>query len=393
VTAPPLAVAAAPPPARLPGKAALPPISRTPALVAGVTVVAPAARTGSFPATEMSSPVVQAASAAHTIAARAANPMVANIDTSPDARKPAAVAESSWPNPVQESGTAKRGIFMVAAPSPVSRVVPVGSGQPTGRAVTATTDAVLAPPRSRSTEGRLVYAVGDIHGHLDLLEALLLEIIRDALAAGPAIKPMLIFVGDYVDRGLGSAGVIDLILAVRSRDVFEVRALKGNHEEALLRFLVDAEFGETWVQFGGAETLVSYGVEAPAEGADPGAWQAVRDRLLEVIPREHLEFFNTLELLVGVGDYAFAHAGINPASPLDRQVEHDLLWIRDEFLTSRRGTPTIVVHGHTPAPEPEILPHRLGIDTGAYATGVLTAVRLQDGSQSVIQVRTDAPGA
>jgi len=250
-------------------------------------------------------------------------------------------------------------------------------------------DPVPAP--ALSTEGRLIYAVGDVHGNLELLEALVLEITRDALASAPEVRPMLIFVGDYLDRGPASAGVIDLILTLRKSSVFELRLLKGNHEEAMLTFLVDPLFGRTWSQFGGGETLRSYGVAPPTDEADPDAWKAAQQSLLAVLPPEHLELLNALELLIVVGDYAFAHAGIYPHAGLDAQVERDLLWIRGEFLTSGLEHGKVVVHGHSPTAEPEILPNRLGIDTGVYASGALTAVRLHDGSQRIIQVRADQP--
>jgi serine/threonine protein phosphatase 1 len=257
--------------------------------------------------------------------------------------------------------------------------------------LTRTPYLVSTPPPSRSTQGRLIYAVGDVHGNLDLLEALVAEIAKDALVTNPDTRPILIFVGDYLDRGAASAGVIDLVLALRRRPAFEVRTLKGNHEEAMLTFLEDARFGPTWVQFGGAETLASYGVAPPGPRADAEAWEEVRKAFAAAVPREHLEFLESLELLIVIGDYAFAHAGIDPRSALDQQTERNLLWIRDEFLSSRLRHGKIVVHGHSAAMQPEVLPYRVGIDTGAYASGVLTALRLEGDSQKLIQVHAE-PG-
>jgi serine/threonine protein phosphatase 1 len=245
----------------------------------------------------------------------------------------------------------------------------------------------------RSTEGRLVYAVGDIHGYADLLGALLAEIGRDAIASRPQSRPLLIFVGDYVDRGPASAQVLDLILTVSRASAFELRTLKGNHEEAMLKFLEEPNFGPTWVQFGGGATLASYGIDAPLTDPDGTAWQAARDAFARALPPAHLEFLRSLELLVRVGDYVFVHAGVDPNEPLERQLEHDLLWIRGAFLDAKGLGECVVVHGHTPAEQPQFLPHRIGIDTGSYATGLLTALRLMDDSRSLIQAQAERPTA
>lgn len=252
---------------------------------------------------------------------------------------------------------------------------------------------IAQEPPTRSTDGRLIYAVGDIHGNADLLEALLAEIARDALETRPASRPLLIFIGDYIDRGEASARVLDLVVAVSQASAFEVRALKGNHEEAMLKFLDDPAFGDTWVQFGGGQTLASYGVQPPLTDPDGRAWAAARDALEKALPRAHLEFLQNLELLVRVGDYAFVHAGLNPKESVDRQVEHDVLWIRGQFLTSEGDADYIVVHGHTPAEKAQFLPHRIGIDTGVYLTGRLTALRLLDDSRSLIQAQAEASAA
>jgi serine/threonine protein phosphatase 1 len=258
------------------------------------------------------------------------------------------------------------------------------------RAVGSVTELQTATPvRPRSTEGRLVYAVGDVHGNLDLLQALLAEIARDALASQPTWRPLLIFVGDYIDRGPASAGVLDAILSLKRSSAFEVRALKGNHEEAMLKFLEDSSFGPTWVRFGGADTLASYGVAPPGLDLDGSGWAATQAALDEALSPAHREFLETLELMVRVGDYAFVHAGVDPEESLERQVEHDVLWIRGEFLTSKLPRDGVVVHGHTPSDQPQVLANRIGIDTGAYATGLLTALRLLDGDQSLILAQAE----
>jgi serine/threonine protein phosphatase 1 len=247
------------------------------------------------------------------------------------------------------------------------------------------------PEPPPSTGGRLVYAVGDVHGRLDVLGPLLRDIAEDALAARPPEPPMLVFLGDYVDRGADSRGVVDLILQMKAYPRFEVVALKGNHEEALLQFLDQPAFGSTWLDHGGAATLASYGIQPPATRTDPDAWASVRDEFDKALPQAHREFYTTLELMRVVGDYAFVHAGVRPGVALDQQAERDLLWIRQEFLQDRGPFGKVIVHGHTPSEEPQLMTHRLGVDTGAYATGVLTAVRLHDEDQRLMQARAKRP--
>jgi serine/threonine protein phosphatase 1 len=247
-----------------------------------------------------------------------------------------------------------------------------------------------APP---STGGRRVYAVGDIHGRHDLLEGLLREIARDVGANPPDAQPILIFLGDYVDRGPGSREVVETILALRQRSGFEVRALKGNHEEALLRFLDEPTFGSTWAEHGGNATLASYGVQPPATRTDPEAWAVAREAFAATLPGAHKTFYDELGLITEVGDYAFVHAGVRPGVGLAHQTERDLLWIRGEFLQASGPFGKVIVHGHTPMEEPQMTPHRLGLDTGAYATGVLTAARLDDGGQKIIQARVSRVAA
>ena len=236
-----------------------------------------------------------------------------------------------------------------------------------------------------STGERLVYAVGDVHGRLDLLEDLLPKIAADARASRPTHKPVLVFLGDYVDRGPGSRGVIDCLIKLAEMPNIEVRVLKGNHEQAMLSFLDDPDFGPTWVQNGGAATLASYGVATPQTRLPAQLWDEARQAFAEALPPEHLHFLRGLELYAEYGDYVFVHAGLRPGIPIERQSEQDLLWIRYEFLEERRPFPKVVVHGHTPEPEPHLGPIRLGLDTGAYATGVLTCARLSGTDRAIIQ--------
>ncbi len=231
--------------------------------------------------------------------------------------------------------------------------------------------------------------MGDVHGRLDALQPLIRAIADDLEAAPPAAPALLVFLGDYVDRGPESRGVVDLVLKMRDAAGLEVRTLKGNHEEALLQFLDQPAFGATWMEHGGGPTLVSYGVQPPATRTDTEAWARVRDDLDRRLPPEHRAFYQGLELIVDVGDYAFVHAGVRPGVPWDQQAERDLLWIRQEFLQEKGPFGKVIVHGHTPMEEAQLLPHRLGVDTGCYATGVLTAVRLDGEDQRLIQVKAE----
>jgi serine/threonine protein phosphatase 1 len=249
-----------------------------------------------------------------------------------------------------------------------------------------------APAAPPSTGGRLIYAIGDVHGRLDVLVPLLRDIGQDVLAVQPAERPLLVFLGDYVDRGPASREVVDTVLGLEADGAFEVVAIKGNHEEALLQFLEDPAFGATWLDFGGGATLASYGVQPPAGRTDAEALEQARTALDAALPAAHRDFYRRLELIHVAGDYAFVHAGVRPGVALEDQAERDLLWIRQEFLNDRGPFGKVIVHGHTPIDEPQLTPHRLGIDTGAYATGVLTAVKLHGETQRVMQARVKRGG-
>ncbi|MGH6965537.1 MAG: metallophosphoesterase family protein [Phenylobacterium sp.] len=243
-----------------------------------------------------------------------------------------------------------------------------------------------APP---TTGGRLVYAVGDIHGHLDALRPLI-GMLRDERAfSRPAERPLLVFLGDYVDRGPDSRGVIEAILALEAAGDFEVVALKGNHEDALLRFLSDADFGAGWIGNWGETTLRSYGVALPAPGQEAAESARVQAELRAAMPEAHRAFLDRLAMSLSVGDYLFVHAGVRPGVALAAQDDQDLMWIRYDFLESDADFGKVVVHGHTPADRPELRRNRIGIDTGVYYSGVLTAVRLEGTDQRIIQAQAE----
>lgn len=229
-----------------------------------------------------------------------------------------------------------------------------------------------ASKRALLPEGVRVYAVGDIHGCVTELDQLMDLIKRDRENWNG--KAHLVFVGDYVDRGPDSKGVVDRMLA--PPDGFEISYLRGNHDQTLLDFLDDPSVFRVWREFGGRETLVSYGV-TPPRFEEMSDFQEARDRFRAALPDEHLAFFERLPLFARIGGYFFAHAGVRPGIGLDRQNTEDLLWIRDEFLMSPEDFGMVVVHGHTPTSTPVRRRNRIGIDTGCYATQVLSAVVLE----------------
>lgn len=244
-------------------------------------------------------------------------------------------------------------------------------------------------PGEASTGGRLVYAVGDIHGRADLLSRLITTILADAAGARGSERPLLVFVGDYVDRGPGSREVLDMLIALRDRGGVETAFLRGNHDDSLLRFLEEPGFGPVWQRMGGGATLTSYGVAPPPPRAPDADWEAARAAFEAALPAGHLAFLEATALTLTVGDYLFVHAGVRPGVPLERQTPQDLMWIRDEFLQAPRPSDKVVVYGHTPTSDAYSDGVRIGIDTGAYATGVLTALRLHETAQNFMHSRSE----
>ncbi|MCR9242076.1 MAG: serine/threonine protein phosphatase [Rhodobiaceae bacterium] len=221
----------------------------------------------------------------------------------------------------------------------------------------------------------IAYAIGDIHGRADLLEDLLSQITSHAESSA-AERRVVIFLGDYVDRGWQSKEVLERLSSL-NLDGFETVFLKGNHEEALLSFLADPQFLDNWRQYGGLETLHAYGLKDLNFRADDDYLKQVHASFIEGFPPEHRRFLEQLPSSYDLGGYLFVHAGVRPGVPLDQQEERDLRWIRDEFLESRVNFGKRVVHGHCPEEDPQVRANRIGVDTGAYITGVLTAAVLQ----------------
>ncbi|MFY8094261.1 MAG: metallophosphoesterase family protein [Niveispirillum sp.] len=233
-------------------------------------------------------------------------------------------------------------------------------------------------------EGRILYAVGDIHGESALMEQLVDRIVQDAATAGAGKAATIIFLGDYIDRGPDSQGVLERLSGPPPAGV-AWRFLRGNHEQALLDFLTDPEGAAAWLRFGGVETLASYGVLAPPGTLDPRRLQALAAQLGERLPPRHLDFLRGCEMMAVIGDYAFVHAGIDPALPLDQQLPEDLLWIREGFIDRPVRGKHVIVHGHTVVETPLIEGNRIAIDTGAYATGRLTALVLAGRERRILQ--------
>ena len=223
-------------------------------------------------------------------------------------------------------------------------------------------------------DGNRVYVIGDVHGRADLLHAMHEMILADAGQA-PDLAHRVIHLGDYVDRGRQSAEVIDLLVQGAPRGLPST-CLLGNHEFAMLTFL-DGGDGADWLEYGGIATVRSYGVELTRHPVTPDEFAQVRDDLRRAMPPDHRTFLDGLPLTADVGDYLCVHAGIRPGFPLDKQDPADLLMIRWMFLESDADHGKVVVHGHTISDQPVVRPNRIGIDTGAFATGRLTCLVLE----------------
>jgi serine/threonine protein phosphatase 1 len=232
------------------------------------------------------------------------------------------------------------------------------------------------PAPANLPQGQRIYAIGDIHGCLDRLVSLHEQIAED-IAERPVDHVTLIHLGDYVDRGTDSAQVIDWLIDGPPLPADTVVNLMGNHEHMMLAALDDADSDAPmhWLANGGADSLLSWGI---ARSAPPASWATL-------IPEAHLDFLKDLAISHRIGPYLFVHAGVKPGVPLDQQTRHDMLWIRDPFLSSKADFGAVVVHGHTPKRAPIIMPNRIAIDTGAVLGGALTAVMLEENRLAFMQ--------
>jgi serine/threonine protein phosphatase 1 len=229
--------------------------------------------------------------------------------------------------------------------------------------------------------GCRVYCIGDVHGRLDLLQEVHRMIGVDS--ANFSGGKTVVYLGDYIDRGMYSREVIDELLD-SPLEGFEAVYLMGNHEQTLLDFLQYPQAAAAWLAWGGRETLASYGVAVPSSFVRADV-EALRDELQARISPQHLEFYEQLSLTHVAGDYLFVHAGIRPGKSLQDQSTEDLLWIRQDFTGDGNQHDHIVVHGHSISEDVEFRSNRIGIDTGAYYTGVLTCLVLEGEQQRLLQ--------
>jgi serine/threonine protein phosphatase 1 len=234
--------------------------------------------------------------------------------------------------------------------------------------------------KPRIPDDTRIYAIGDVHGRVDLLREMF-SAIDDSLASHPIDNVVQVLVGDYIDRGPHSRQVIDALIARAKQHAMVY--LKGNHENYAVQFLADPSVLSEWKQVGGMSTLLSYGLQ-PRTQDDPETRQEISTAFRSALPDSHRRFLQSLHLTYSCGDFFFAHAGVRPGVPLGEQREQDLLWIRDDFLLHEEDFGKIIVHGHTPAKTPDVRSNRINIDTGAFATGRLTCLILQGDQMAVI---------
>lgn len=223
-----------------------------------------------------------------------------------------------------------------------------------------------------------VYAIGDIHGRFDLLIPLLRRIERDAVARADGRRPRIVFLGDYIDRGEQSRQVLEALGQLAAAGSPDLVFLRGNHEAALLDFLDDPEAHVGWLRFGGLETLASFGIPLPRGAIREGDMARLRDALTRAVA-PHRGFLESLLPLHRSGDVLFVHAAVDPERPLEKQGEEALFWGHPGFLVDEPVPGVRIVHGHYDARQPVSLAGRICVDTGAYYSGVLTALRLDGG--------------
>ena len=240
--------------------------------------------------------------------------------------------------------------------------------------------------RPSTARGHRIYAIGDVHGRYDLFDAMIRRLEEDNAARDDGKRVTLVVLGDVIDRGPASQRLIRLMMSVQQRSD-RLTVLLGNHEAALLDAIIgDPDAQEGWLRFGGLATLESFAIDPPRPGEGPLAFGG---RLAEGLTPEVVEWLRGLPLSIDCGDYFFCHAGVRPGVGLHRQRRGDLLWIRQPFLTSRRNFGAVVVHGHTIFDEVRFDPNRISVDTGAYASGVLSAVCLDGTDRWVFATEPD----
>lgn len=249
--------------------------------------------------------------------------------------------------------------------------------------------AAPVPRRIATPADTVIWAVGDVHGRLDLLSPLVEALIAD-LDAAETSRKAVVFLGDYIDRGPDSKGVLDLLAGLKDRTGLELHFLRGNHEDRMEAFLADAAYGPGWCDYGGREALQSYGVTPPFDKTDTDGWDAACEDLNAGVSAEQRAFLAGQAYSVSIGDYFFAHAGAEPGLPLDQQDPQQLMWVRQSFLDHPVPFEKMVVHGHTPTEEVHADHRRIGIDTGAYATGILTGLRLEGEARELLQTSVAA---
>lgn len=231
-------------------------------------------------------------------------------------------------------------------------------------------------------KGHRGYAIGDVHGRLDLLERLLAR-IESEIAERPKRKTSIVFLGDLIDRGPASAQVVERLRTYAPPGA-STHFVMGNHEEVMVRVLSgETNLLQSWLKFGGIETLRSYGVDARKLARMQSA--EVVSLLTQTVPPEHVEFLRSFADSISFGGYLFVHAGIRPGIDLAEQSQSDLRWIREPFLDDTTDHGFVVVHGHTITNSVEVTPNRIGIDTGAFCTGTLTALAIEGTKRWLIQ--------
>jgi len=224
----------------------------------------------------------------------------------------------------------------------------------------------------------VIYAVGDIHGRKDLLDKLMSSILADFAESKAQVSfPLagrIVFLGDYIDRGPDSCGVISALLSLNTPGI-DINCLKGNHEAVMLSVLENPSVFRNWLRHGGVETLISYGVTVDPN-AEPDALEVARQTFSKNFPEDHRIFLENLPSYHERAPLFFVHAGVDPEKPLNMQGDDDYLWIREAFLSSRKPLESIIVHGHTPQDEPSWDGRRIGLDTGAYFTNRLNSAKI-----------------